>query len=808
MNPNVTAFMRNFVNEVKRCDEMERKLRFLVDELLKEDDYEELASSGVVAMGGSPNITLDQLEQRLEQEEAELNAANNSAQILERNRNELLELKHVLEKDQLFFQDAGALDEEDDGRLGGGRGGGGREDAPLLGEGQQDDDVLFAKASTNLGFITGVVEEDKFLSFERILWRATRGNVYVRHTEVDEPLRDVTTSQLIHKYVFIIFFQGSRVEHKIRKICEAFKANLYPCPGDPNERRALLTEVSHRLHEVELVLKRGVSVRQAVLRRVALEIPSWQEKLRREKAIFNTMNMMDYDHGRKCLIANGWCPVRETPTIQQALRKGVQRTGSAVPSIMSVVPTHEVPPTYFRTNKFTEVFQDMVDAYGVANYGEINPAVFSIATFPFLFAVMYGDVGHGLLMLLGIIPMLVWDQKCKQIAATNEIFGLAYAGRYLLLMMALAAIYTGFLYNEFFSIPMDIFGSSWSHENCGAPDGPWVGKALVNVTNALCKVPRTYPFGVDPAFRGAANELLFSNSLKMKMSIVLGVIHMSVGIFMHLLNGIKFRKWYNVFCEFVPQILFMWCMFGYLVALIVYKWSQDYSYYVDYPPIICNNVTQSREAPSLIGVMISMALPFFNGISCEQMEGMFGLWMKTLQTALLLIAFICIPWMLILKPILLWNDNRRGIHDPDHHGETFQFGEVFVHQMIHSIEFILGTVSNTASYLRLWALSLAHSELSIVFYEKALVGVGMSLSSSGSPIGFIAFFITWAVWAGVTVGVLVVMEALSAFLHALRLHWVEFQNKFYLGSGRKFAPFSFAALAAAVPPVEKPSSNE
>ena len=80
---------------------------------------------------------------------------------------------------------------------------------------------------------------------------------------------------------------------------------------------------------------------------------------------------------------------------------------------------------------------------------------------------------------------------------------------------------------------------------------------------------------------------------------------------------------------------------------------------------------------------------------------------------------------------------------------------------------MLGCVSNTASYLRLWALSLAHSELSAVFWERIMLA-GLSTGNC------IFIFIAWSVWAGLTVGVLLGMESMSAFLHALRLHWYLF----------------------------------
>jgi V-type H+-transporting ATPase subunit a len=114
-----------------------------------------------------------------------------------------------------------------------------------------------------------------------------------------------------------------------------------------------------------------------------------------------------------------------------------------------------------------------------------------------------------------------------------------------------------------------------------------------------------------------------------------------------------------------------------------------------------------------------------------------------------------------------------------------------IHQSIHTIEFTLSGISNTASYLRLWALSLAHSQLSEVLWEMVL----WPSIESGSPVFMVCGFYMWFM---MTCGILLFMEGMSAFLHALRLHWVEFQNKFYKGTGEAFMPYSFKACFEAV----------
>lgn len=684
---------------------------------------------------------------------------NTNLQLLDKSHNELKEMKHVLSKESTFFNDDSEVEEVNS------------DNVPLL----LDESNPATNRTLGFRFLTGVVAQDKFATFERVLWRSLRGNLFMRSADIEEEIIDPTTGELTKKLVFIVFYQGEQSALRIKRICDSFGARIYPCSALSKERMEALEDVNARISEMQSVLDNSREARRHFLAEYARNIESFFVTVRKHKAIYTIMNMCNYDVGRKCLVAEGWCPSRLIDRVLEALSTAQRRSGTQIPSLVEVVQTKEERPTNFPLTEFTGQFQMIVDAYGVARYGEVNPGVFTIITFPFLFAIMFGDAGHATLILLASLAMIYFEKKIKATKGINDIFMMLFEGRYLVLVMAIFGIFTGFLYNDFFGLSVDIFGTKYT---------------LDGEKNAYAKDPNsTYPFGIDPTWRQSQNELAYENSMKMKLSVIIGVIQMTLGVILGLFNFLRSKeKLMGVVLEFVPQFVFMMSFFGYMVFLILYKWMAS-----DLP-----------NQPYLINVLIDMVL---SPTSFKPEEKLYA-GQEGFQKFLFVMMVLSIITLLIPKPIILYLQHKKRMErkalrakfadDSDESGEAFSspddddddfddehfaMDEVIITNSIHGVEYILSCISNTASYLRLWALSLAHSQLSAVFYEQVL----LRTIKMGN---FALVFCGYAVWGAATIAVLCMMEALSAFLHALRLHWVEFQSKFFAGDGYQFVPFS------------------
>ncbi|KAJ1553766.1 H(+)-transporting V0 sector ATPase subunit a, partial [Cladochytrium tenue] len=683
LNPDVNAFQRTFVNEIRRLDEMERKLRYLRGQIDKAEIPIKTATASVYARART-HQEIDELEERLAEHEGRIQQMNTSQETLNKRFLELTELRHVLKETTIFFEEADS------------RGDGGapyQEDAHLL-EPEAPEEGRAGRA--HLGFVAGVIPRVRMGVFERILFRALRGNLYMNYAEIDEPIRDPVTDELVQKNVFIIFAHGRELLAKIRKICESLGATLNPVDENAEKRRQDAQEVHNRLEDLKHVLDNTSYTRRTELIKVSETIEVWSVIVKKEKAVYYTLNHFNYDQNRKALLAEGWCPTSSLNQIRFALRSVVERTGSTIPPVLTEARTTKTPPTYHKTNKFTVAFQEIVDAYGMASYREVNPGIFTIITFPFLFAIMFGDLGHGFLMTLAAVG-LIYAERFIAGKKLDEISEMFYGGRYIILLMGLFSMYTGFVYNDIFSKSMNLFGSGWEF-----PED-------TNSTKVYGEFKHPYAFGVDPGWHGSENILLFSNSYKMKMAVILGVTHMVFGTSLNIYNSIFFNRPMNIITETVPQLLYLLSIFGYLAFMIIFKWASNWD---------------GREAPSILNTLIYMFLspgtvstPLFPG------QG-------PLQVVLLLLAFICIPWMLLAKPYMLryehykhldegyTNLSRENLSEPSpsfegerpedpspastaheemNHEEHFDFSEIMIHQIIHTIEFCLNGISNTAS---------------------------------------------------------------------------------------------------------------
>eukprot|EP00948_MAST-09A_sp_MAST-9A-sp1_P002089 g2089.t1 len=648
----------------------------------------------------------------------------------------------------------------------------------------------------DLGFnyIAGVVSSEQVQSLRAMVFRATRGNSYSLSEDIPQVLVDPSSGDFVNMSLFLIYFKGENVQGRIRRVCQAFDARLYDV--DLTHKSNIvkqLTQTENAISDQAQLLRKNKMLRRALLRKISPEFTLYKWKLERERALVMNLNKLRVrasgSHS-EMLEGEGWCLAKDFGSITSDFNKFA---GYGLGNLTEVTnkklnmeglegrgDIRNTPPTHFETNYFTSVFQGVVSTYGIPRYQEANPALFTIVTFPFEFGVMFGDLGHGFMIFVVSLLMCIYERQIIQ-SKPPEMVQMIFAGRYMLVVMGFFATYCGLIYNDMFSLTLNLFGTQWKEPTLPAGQNFTEGMPYVPVLpNTDNKTFGVYSFGFDPRWHKSGNELLFLNSYKMKNSVVIGVTQMIFGLLLKGMNCIYFGHAIEGFAVVIPQLIFAVGIFGYMIFLIFLKWTIPWGHLP---------VGDDREPPMLIQQLIGMALKV---LTPSAPNPKFWMWKSqdSVQTYLFGFSMLMVPTILLLSPILqiyvfgthhghgdesghgtaeekkslldhngastngsmssaMLESGSGGTHafhedddlmfperkgDKSTEGEKFKIqpslskdgagatdhddegghstGDIWVHACIETIEFVLSMVSNTASYLRLWALSLAHAELS------------------------------------------------------------------------------------------------
>ncbi|KAI6188986.1 V-type proton ATPase subunit a [Aphelenchoides besseyi] len=284
LNTNMSVFQRTFVREVRRCTELERSIRYIESEIVDAHATKHIPPLDISNTDVPQQRNIYDLEAKIHDLERDIRQLLTSEAQLKRNYNDLREFQWYT--------------------------------ANTIARSTRNSMVYnFLQNSSirSFRFIAGVVDAHKRHSFERVLWRACRRTAFVRTAEINDQFEDPDTGKLVLKAVFIIFFNGRKLQDIVNRVCDGFNAKLYTCPKSSKDRKLIVADVMIRLHDLSVVID--------TTERHKLE----------------------------------------------------EKSGSTISPIINIMETSQTPPTFNRTNNFTRVFQDIVDSYGIATYQEINP---------------------------------------------------------------------------------------------------------------------------------------------------------------------------------------------------------------------------------------------------------------------------------------------------------------------------------------------------------------------------------------------------------------------------------------------------
>lgn len=724
LNINNQEAKKNYYHIIKQCEDMERIINNF-EHLSSKYGYDQTPYSSYNQFNKDlekdiedakiyNNNYFDQLEVLIKEDEKRLKELVNSCNSINENLNNLLERRNVYEvclnltknnandnslnNKSVFELNNSSIDNSD-----------------IINNSINDNfnDNIYNEKNTEsaIKMLAGVIKTEDQFKMQRMLYRITRGRATVTFysfPDIDKNLSNMSSlfseqnqeiannlnnkegfsSKNIEfdfgkKSIFIIFFPSSGIENiilsKIIRTCEVFQASRYNIPNAYTLTEKI-KEISNDIDSSLNYLKSShEAINEYIKSKVNLEDNNQPGKYQLYKLYFKKEKMM-YQAKSFCVLRDNFldAEIFISPSNFKLLLLTIENMyknneGKIFPVFEDVGDKDSrssllyednynakiTLPTLIKTNEFTWIFQEIVNLYGIPRYQEINPALFTIITFPFLFGVMFGDIGHGGLLLAFGIYLCLFVYKSQVIKTSLYTF---YRARYLILLMGIFAFYCGWMYNDFFSLPIGIFGSCYDNYyynnatskleiiNSNTFDNINTNILASDIHVKLSSENCVYPFGVDPKWHSASNELSFMNSLKMKLSVIFGVIHMLLGITMKGLNSLYFGSKTEFIFEFIPQIIFMTFLFGYMNIMIIIKWCTDWS---------------DKKPPSIISLLLNIFLklgsvegkPLYGDIDGSTQEG--------IHKFIFIVCMICVPLMLIPKPIINYckTKNNKQSHE-------------------------------------------------------------------------------------------------------------------------------------------------
>ena len=245
--------------------------------------------------------------------------------------------------------------------------------------------------------------------------------------------------------VFVSLALPAKYSSDLDRILKTYHAEIFHIPAElPQNVDEALKEVNKQLKENQEKEKQVRSELHKLGEGNKDSLASWSET---SQNILNLLNAETkiLESGRLATVS-GFVPVKKFPELNQKVSGMLQ--GKVV--VLSDNAAKEVfPPTRILNSRFVKPFEELTKLYGLPKYDEIDPTPILAITFPIIFGLMFGDVGHGLVLLIGglSVGLLIKNgQGMKNVC-------------YIMAACGFGAVIAGFLFGEFFG--MQIFHPLW-----------------------------------------------------------------------------------------------------------------------------------------------------------------------------------------------------------------------------------------------------------------------------------------------------------------------------------------------------------